>query len=202
LRDTDGNLPEYYDPKKLTLLEKEQVTWFDETHQQCQLGGNGTEELKRVIKFRRDEDGKLDLENGRTSDSEVSTMKVKYSKEVLPECWLYDDAEFKSYHKRPPGNNPEMMPWDEQLNNTVQVSLMFHAIQTHHLESSTGDQSLLLESDPRKWKFDRSTLKRLSYAFRRTLEVIPTSESIEKVHPNVTYYSYVSVTFSGEHIFD
>jgi hypothetical protein len=82
-----------------------------------------------------------------------------------------------------------MMPWDEQLNNTVKVSLMFHAVQTHHLESTTENQSLLPESDPRKWKFDLSTSKRLSYAFRRVLEVVPTSANI--VHDTLAVFESI-----------
>ena len=78
---------------------------------------------------------------------------------VLPSNDLYDNMpEVKNKYKNNPlGNSPEFMPWDAHLNQDVHSSVDFHSVLTKHLA----------DEDPRK--FDTSTPKKMSAAYRRIL---------------------------------
>jgi hypothetical protein len=63
-------------------LSMEGIAWWDETHTKCAIEGIGNGLSHFHVKFPRDDDGKVDLKDGRYSDEEKSTLKVKYEKEV------------------------------------------------------------------------------------------------------------------------
>ena len=60
-----GKIPEHYDSSKMEKLEDDQVGWFDECHKKCHIGHKIAEgKNDEFLVFPRDENGKLDLENG------------------------------------------------------------------------------------------------------------------------------------------
>ena len=65
----------------------------------------------------------------------------------------------------PPGNSPEIMSWDSQLNNDVKESIKYHALCT---ASMVFDNSKSIEENP---KFDSSTPKRQDWVIRRLMDV-------------------------------
>lgn len=65
----------------------------------------------------------------------------------------------------PPGNSPEIMAWDAQLNNDVKESIKYHALCT---ASMVFDKSKSVEENP---KFDTSTPKRQDWVIRRLMDV-------------------------------
>lgn len=76
-----GHPPAYFDSEKLTKLTKltlEQVAWFDETHRKCTIGNEvaGSISSKTYVRFPRDADGKLDLENGTYDDNDRVVRSV------------------------------------------------------------------------------------------------------------------------------
>jgi hypothetical protein len=79
----DGNLRPCFDPSNLDALTTSMIAWWDETHKKCTIGGLGHSSANRhYAVFPRDENGKLDLENGAYDETKVDTLQVKYEKEV------------------------------------------------------------------------------------------------------------------------
>ena len=80
--DLPDPLPDWLDPEKLAergfMLSINQIAFWDETHQKCKIGGTGTAR-DRTLRFKRDENGKLD-KNGKLADT-TKRLKVKYEKE-------------------------------------------------------------------------------------------------------------------------
>ena len=82
----DVELPQEYDPDKLSSISEDQFVTWDEVHKKVQPGSDkGT--LKSTVKdtvykFPRDNFGKVDLVNGTYSDEPVSSMKCKYTDEI------------------------------------------------------------------------------------------------------------------------
>ena len=63
--DSLGILQPWFDKSKLTAIKMTQVGWFDETHTKCTIGGQKADQSKRhVVKFPRDQHGKLDIKGG------------------------------------------------------------------------------------------------------------------------------------------
>ncbi|CAJ1940687.1 unnamed protein product [Cylindrotheca closterium] len=64
-----------------------------------------------------------------TSADLIDYMKAKgiYHRWILPEQGLFeDDTALKHYRGRPPGDSPELMPWDNNLNQDAHVSVEQH----------------------------------------------------------------------------
>ena len=61
-------------------LHLDQVVWWDETHRKCLIGGLTTNR-NFTIKFKRDNEGKLDMRNGHFCDKKVQILNCKYEKE-------------------------------------------------------------------------------------------------------------------------
>jgi hypothetical protein len=80
--DLPNPLPDWLDRDKLAdggfMLSINQITFWDETHQKCKIGGTGTDR-DRTLWVKRDENGKLD-KNGKLADTKKRS-KVKYEKE-------------------------------------------------------------------------------------------------------------------------
>jgi hypothetical protein len=73
LRDTESNkLPAWYDSEQMDPLEQSQVVWWDETHKKCVIGGLQGGAATHFVRFSRDKNGRLDLDNGTYYDTEVS----------------------------------------------------------------------------------------------------------------------------------
>jgi hypothetical protein len=53
-------------------LEQSQVVWWDETHKKCVIGGLQGGAATHFVRFPRDKNGRLDLDNGTYYDTEVS----------------------------------------------------------------------------------------------------------------------------------
>ena len=78
-----GKIPEHCDSSKMEKLEDDQVGWFDECHKKCHIGHKITEgKNDEFLVFPRDENGKLDLENGTHSSEKKHRMKVKCDQEA------------------------------------------------------------------------------------------------------------------------
>jgi hypothetical protein len=61
--DASGVVQPWFDKSKLKAIEKTQVGWFDKTHTKWTIGGQKADKSKRyVVRFPRDQQGKLDLE--------------------------------------------------------------------------------------------------------------------------------------------
>jgi hypothetical protein len=81
LRDpATGLLPAWFDIEQLKKLHTSQVGWWDETHKKCQIGGMGN--ATHAVRFPRDANGRLDLEEGTYDETEITYLSVKYEKEV------------------------------------------------------------------------------------------------------------------------
>jgi len=76
-----GEIPDCFDANKMDMLELSQIGWWDETHQKCTIGGIGAGSVNSFLKFPRDANKKLDLENGTYSLEERAELKVKYEAE-------------------------------------------------------------------------------------------------------------------------
>jgi hypothetical protein len=76
-----GSIPPWFDIDKLKPLEVTQVAWFDECHKKCIIGGVANDRSNVVLRFPRDENGKLCVGSGSYSNEDVIRMKVKYAKE-------------------------------------------------------------------------------------------------------------------------
>ena len=76
----DGHDPEWFDIKKLGTMKTSQIVYWDETHKKCQIGtSNGANE---EVKFPRDDNGNIDLRNGKYSKTKKNRLKLKYENEV------------------------------------------------------------------------------------------------------------------------
>ena len=81
--DENNILRPCFDPSKLDSLTLSKVAWWDETHKKCTIGGLGHKSKDRKYTvFPRDENNKLDLENGAYDETQVLTLQVKYEKEI------------------------------------------------------------------------------------------------------------------------
>ena len=76
---------------------------------------------------------------------------------ILPLNGLNDEASLKLYAKRPPGDSPYFMPWDNSLNQDLHLAVDYHAVMTSDLDE--GELK----------KFSLSTPSRGSSAYRRIL---------------------------------
>jgi len=86
---------------------------------------------------------------------------MKEQEDNLYERWLtpmHFGKEFGRFANRPPGNSPEMMPWDNSLNKDLKDAVLFHVCLTYSLH----------EDDNKK--FSLSTPGRTTKAFKRILE--------------------------------
>jgi hypothetical protein len=109
-----------------------------------------------------------------TAKDTIAWMKEKgyYKHWILPENGLQeDDPDTKKYKGRPVGDCMELMPWDNNLNQDVHISVERHVAWTSFLP--TGDRK----------KFDMSSPKRGADAYLRILDpgangVCPKSERI------------------------
>lgn len=61
-------------------LHLDQVVWWDETHRKCLIGGLTTNR-HFTMKFKRNEDGKLDATNGKYDEKRIQILNCKYEKE-------------------------------------------------------------------------------------------------------------------------
>jgi hypothetical protein len=102
-----------------------------------------------------------------TAHETVAWMKEKgyYDKWILLELGLHcDDDDLKQYRGRPVGNSPENMPWDTSLNKDLHDAVKYHV-------AATAD---FTKFDQRK--FDMTTPKKGTDAYRRVLQVYPLPE--------------------------
>ena len=101
-------------------------------------------------------------------------QKDYYRRWILPAKGLHqDDKTLVYYWFRPCGNSPENMPWDTSLNQDVHLAVKRHVGITLELET---------DSVP---KFDMSTPRRGSWAYRRILQEVPSSKRIVQDVNNV-----------------
>ena len=75
-----ANPPPQFDIKKLTPLSLEKTMWWDEHHKQVKIG-IGVPNTDKQTLFPWDEDGNIDLENGKYNDA-LKELNVKYPEEV------------------------------------------------------------------------------------------------------------------------
>ena len=80
----DGEPPDYFNIEKLTKLVLCQIVYWDETHMKVKIGTST--EVKKQTMFPRDEEGNLDLVNGKYSDKRGNILRTKYPKEVRRCC--------------------------------------------------------------------------------------------------------------------
>ena len=57
----DETIPDYWNPNKLKRLKKTAISYWDETHKDCTIGGIAAGTVAYQVRFPRDENGKLDL---------------------------------------------------------------------------------------------------------------------------------------------
>ena len=80
------NPPDCYNVSLLTKLDLSSIAWFDEIHKKCVIGPAGSRICKGrenlSICFKRDKDGKLDLENGKYPEDPKRILQVKYEREA------------------------------------------------------------------------------------------------------------------------
>ena len=69
-----------FDPEKLGTFDIDQIVWWDETHRKCLIGGISSSR-DFCLQFKRDENGKLDFQNGEYSNKEIKKLNVKYEDE-------------------------------------------------------------------------------------------------------------------------
>jgi hypothetical protein len=82
-RDGKGNIPDWLNAEKMPRLEKCQAAWWDEImHSKCVIGGLAAGNSSSYVRFKRDENGKLDLTNGHYGNQEIVQVHVKFEKEV------------------------------------------------------------------------------------------------------------------------
>ncbi|CAB9505297.1 unknown protein [Seminavis robusta] len=98
LKDENGDLPDCFDEEKLKPYEFNiaQVCWWDETHKACAIGDATVQAGRKFqVKFPRNENGKIDLENGKYKEEDKSFLQVKYDKEIriCPGCVYFGDEE-------------------------------------------------------------------------------------------------------------
>ncbi|CAJ1934686.1 unnamed protein product [Cylindrotheca closterium] len=109
-----------------------------------------------------------------TSADLIDYMKAKaiYHRWILPpgQGLFEDDTALRNFRGRPPGDSPELMPWDNNLNQDAHVSVERHV----------GITSVYEKGDPRK--FSKSTPNEGARAYKRVLHptegVAPTPKRI------------------------
>ena len=62
-KDENGDIPDYFNKEEMSALKAEATALWDETHEVCDIGGNANREF--VLQFPRDENGKVDVLNGK-----------------------------------------------------------------------------------------------------------------------------------------
>jgi hypothetical protein len=82
LKAPDGTIPGKYNAGKLTKVSINQVAFWDETHKKVRVGQVSANGVNYQVRFRRDENGKLDVNNGTSIAKEGSQLKMKYAEEV------------------------------------------------------------------------------------------------------------------------
>ncbi len=65
-------LPTWFDIAQLNKLHTSQVGWWDKTHKKCQIGGLGN--ATHVVRFSCDANGRLDLEERTSDETEVTRL--------------------------------------------------------------------------------------------------------------------------------
>jgi predicted flap endonuclease-1-like 5' DNA nuclease len=82
-------VPDWFNVEKLEIFELDAVASYDEAHSKCTPGSdsNGdvavTRDKKYILLFPRDENGRLDLENGSYNDNKkIKLTQCKYTEEV------------------------------------------------------------------------------------------------------------------------
>ena len=83
-----GIVPQEFDKDKLTCFSSDQFVTWDEVHRKVQPGTDDEGSLPitnndNIMKFPRDENGKLDMDNGAYSKSEVTKMNCNPN----PKSW-------------------------------------------------------------------------------------------------------------------
>ena len=69
-----------FDPDETGHLDLHQVVWWDETHRKCLIGGLSSSKDYH-IEFPRNEEGKIQVEDGKYLNKKISRLNVKYEKE-------------------------------------------------------------------------------------------------------------------------
>ena len=86
LKDPSGNeIPDEFDPRRLTLLSRHQVVFWDETHPKISIStGNikNFQDLNVEVKFPRDKEGNFCINSNKYTTSTEKIVKVKYQDEV------------------------------------------------------------------------------------------------------------------------
>ena len=85
IKGKDGKeyIPEYFDSEKLPKIHLHGICHWDETHPECKAGIEEEGAYVDVLpRFPRDENGKVDLENGSYDLTARDNLHVKYSKQV------------------------------------------------------------------------------------------------------------------------
>ena len=84
--DPSGNpIPDVYDPRKLTLLSRHQVAFWDETHPKVIISTGKVKKLpnKNVeVKFPWNEDGTFDIFSKKYAQPSETIVNVKYDDEI------------------------------------------------------------------------------------------------------------------------
>jgi hypothetical protein len=86
-------VPAWFDIAKLKKLHRSETGWWDETHKKCQIRGLGN--ATHAVRFPRDANARLDLEEGTYDEMEITYLSVKYEKEVrlCLECAVTKDTD-------------------------------------------------------------------------------------------------------------
>ena len=77
---THGPVEKRFDGAIQGKLALDQIVWWDETHRKCLIGGQNPSKSIQII-FPRNEDGKIDIQNGQYSKERKTILNVKYEKE-------------------------------------------------------------------------------------------------------------------------
>jgi hypothetical protein len=75
-------IPDKFNVLKLTKVSINQIAFWDETHKKVRVGQVGANGMKYQVRFRRDDDGKVNADNGSCIAEEGSQLKMKYAEEV------------------------------------------------------------------------------------------------------------------------
>ena len=97
-----------------------------------------------------------------------------YDRWILPMNGLNDEKFLKRYRNMPTGNSPEYMPLDNVLNKDIHDSVAYHIQFTSHMD---------IENER---KFDMSTPKRGSFAYRRVLDPV---DGVTPLSPRIVHDS-------------
>ena len=111
-----------------------------------------------------------------TSKSTVKWMKDKgyYERWIVPEAGLNSGT---VYAHRPPGNSPELMPLDNNLNKDLHDAVDAHVRDCKDMED-TEDNMVDFMGKKIFRKFSRATPERQTQAYLRVWEMFPPSKRI------------------------